>query len=397
METTKTSTRENSLIWFGAAASIAEIMTGSLIAPLGFTKGLTAILLGHLIGCVLLYLAGKIGGETGLSAMNTVKRSFGTRGSSLFAVLNVLQLVGWTSIMIWSGSEAAATVTGTTTFWSIAIGTLIVLWIVIGITNLGRLNTIIMALLFGLTAVLFVIILKNGTPRNVSGDMSFGIAVELSAAMPLSWLPLISDYTRYAAKPKLASLASSVTYFLTSCWMYVIGMTAALLTGEFAIGRIMMTAGLGLAGIFIIVSSTVTTTFMDAYSAGASAASIFTGWHEKAIAVGTTIIGVLLAILNRMNNLESFLYLIGSVFAPMIAIQITDYYLLRKQTESAFDFINLSIWLIGFIIYRIIMRLYTPVGVTLPAMFVTIAITLIVALIRKKLHYNNRLSESFEK
>lgn len=52
--------------------------------------------------------------------------------------------------------------------------------------------------------------------------MSFGAAVELSVAMPLSWLPLISDYTREAEKPLAATAASAVVYGLVSVWMYVI-------------------------------------------------------------------------------------------------------------------------------------------------------------------------------
>ena len=47
----RTSLWENGLIWFGAGVSIAEILTGTYLAPLGFGKGLMAIILGHLIGC----------------------------------------------------------------------------------------------------------------------------------------------------------------------------------------------------------------------------------------------------------------------------------------------------------------------------------------------------------
>ena len=97
----RTSVFENSLIWFGAAVSIAEILTGTYLAPLGFQKGLAAILLGHIIGCILLFLAGVIGGQTRKSSMETVKMSFGQKGSLLFSVLNVMQLVGWTAIMIY--------------------------------------------------------------------------------------------------------------------------------------------------------------------------------------------------------------------------------------------------------------------------------------------------------
>ena len=86
MEEKKTSIYENGLVWFGAGVSIAEILTGMALAPLGMKKGILAILLGHVIGCVLLFLAGVIGGRTGRSSMETVKLSFGKWGSVFFAI-----------------------------------------------------------------------------------------------------------------------------------------------------------------------------------------------------------------------------------------------------------------------------------------------------------------------
>ena len=74
----RTSLFENGLIWFGAGVSIAEILTGTYFAALGFGRGLAAILVGHVIGCIMLFLAGVIGGKTRKSAMETVKDSFGS-------------------------------------------------------------------------------------------------------------------------------------------------------------------------------------------------------------------------------------------------------------------------------------------------------------------------------
>ena len=107
MEKKGTSVFSNSLIWFGAGVSIAEILTGTYFAPLGFGKAMAAILLGHLIGGLMMFAAGMIGGREKKSAMETVKMSFGSKGSLLFAALNVLQLVGWTAIMIYDGALAA--------------------------------------------------------------------------------------------------------------------------------------------------------------------------------------------------------------------------------------------------------------------------------------------------
>lgn len=378
----KTSLWNNGLIWFGAGVSIAEILTGTYFSTLGFKRGLSAIIIGHLIGCVLLFLAGVIGGKTRKSSMETVKVSFGSKGGLLFAILNVLQLVGWTAIMIYDGALAADGVLPIGSwFWCLVIGALIILWIFVGITNLGKINTIAMAALFILTIILCKVIFFSGNTMTgiIDDSLSFGAAVELAVAMPLSWLPLISDYTREAKEPVKATAVSAVVYGVVSCWMYVIGMGASLFTGESDIAQILLKAGLGVIGLLIVVFSTVTTTFLDAYSAGISSESIHSKLKGKQIAIIVTVVGVVGAIVFPMDDITDFLYLIGSVFAPMIAIQIADYFLLkRNRAEVGFDWRNLSIWVVGFILYRILMRVDLPLGSTLADMLLTILLCVIV-------------------
>ncbi len=383
MKEKRTSIFENGLIWFGAGVSLAEILTGTAFAPLGFQKGILAIIIGHIIGCTMLFLAGVIGGKTRRSAMETVKMSFGQNGGVFFSFLNVLQLVGWTAIMIYDGALAADGVLNTGRWvWCLVIGALIIVWILVGITNLGKVNTIAMAALFILTLVLCKVIFFSGAAGNVdtSEAMSFGAAVELAVAMPLSWLPLISDYTREAEEPVKATAVSAVVYGIISCWMYVIGMGAAIYTGEYDIAQIMVKAGLGIAGLLIIVFSTVTTTFLDAYSAGISAESVFSKLNGKYAAVAVTVIGTVGAIVYPMDNITDFLYLIGSVFAPMIAIQIADFFILKRadSLSDTIDVTNIVIWIVGFVLYRYLMGVDIPVGNTLPDMAVTIVICVII-------------------
>ena len=387
MEEKRTSVFENGLIWFGAAVSIAEILTGTYFAPLGVAKGLLAILIGHVIGCTMLFFAGLIGGKTHKSAMETAKMSFGSKGALLFSVLNILQLVGWTAIMIYDGALAVNGIFAVGNWvWCIVIGGLIVLWILIGIQNLGKINTVAMGALFVLTIILSFVIFSKGNAWNIGGEgMTFGVAVELSVAMPLSWLPLISDYTREAKKPVKATAVSAVTYGAVSCWMYIIGMGAAIFTGESDIAQIMVKAGLGIAGLLIIVFSTVTTTFLDAYSAGVSSESLSGKINGKLIAVAVTVIGTFGAIFLPLADITDFLYFIGSVFAPMIAIQIADFFILKQNTEtSAFSIRNLMIWFVGFVVYRLLMRVDIIVGNTLPDMLITIALCVAVSKMRRK-------------
>ena len=377
----KTSVFENSLIWFGAAVSIAEILTGTYFASLGFLKGLLAIVLGHLVGCILLFLAGMIGAKTQKSAMDTVKISFGTKGGIFFAILNILQLFGWTGIMIYDGASATQGILPIGHFiWCMVIGGLILVWILIGVKNLGKLNAIAMSTLFLMTIILSFIIFKGGIEFDkVDNGMSFGAAMELSIAMPLSWLPLISDYTKEAKEPVKATAASSIVYGFVSIWMYIIGMSAALFTMESDIAKILLKAGLGIMGLFIVVLSTVTTTFLDVYSAGVSTESIFSKIKSKWVAVAVTVIGTLGAIVLPMDDITGFLYLIGSVFAPMIAIQIADFFILKiSNDKKLFSIKNIIIWVTGFIIYRILMKFDTPIGSTIPSMLITIFVSVTV-------------------
>lgn len=385
MENKKTSVFNNALIWFGAGVSVAEILTGTYYAPLGFAKGTAAILIGHLIGCALLFAAGYIGGRSGKSSMETSKISFGEFGGRFFALLNVLQLVGWTGIMIYDGALAANGIFEIGSWlWAVIIGGLIIVWILIGITNLGKINTVTMSLLFILTLVLCKVIFfgKGGVSlsQEMEDAMSFGAAIELAVAMPLSWLPLISDYTKDAEKPFRATLASASIYGVVSCWMYIIGMGAAIFTGESDIAQIMVKAGLGIAGLVILILSTVTTTFLDAFSAGLSAQTVSGKLNGKWAAVVVALLGTIGAICFNMENITDFLYLIGSVFAPMIAILTADFFVTKADySDKKVSVSRILIWAAGFALYRILMGFDLITGNTLPDMAATFAATILVS------------------
>ena len=379
METNqKTSSTSQALLWFGAAVSISEIVTGALIAPLGLKLGLLAIFVGHVIGFFLLYFTGLIGAKSGLSAIESTRISFGKYGSYLFSVLNVLQLLGWTAVMIANGAAALAAVTGQSFgfggqwLWCVVIGALIALWIVIGIKNLTVVNIVAVGGLFVLSVILGWIVFRGqaGAPAMAEG-ISFGAAVELSVVMPLSWIPLISDYTRHVRRPQAGTLASAGGYFIGGCLMYSIGLGAAIYAGTSDIAQVLIKAGLSVAALLIVALSTVTTTFLDAYSAGVSAGNLSKKINEKYAALVVCGLGVLLAVFVPMSRYETFLSLIGSVFAPLFAILLTDYFVLRHHEVDVKRLCHvpyLVLWVVGVIGYHLLNQIATPVGITLPVM-----------------------------
>ena len=145
--------------------------------------------------------------KTGLSAAESVRISFGKYGSFGFSWINILQLLGWTAIMIINGAKAFDGITNhlwgyqNEKLWCMVIGLLICIWVVISIKNLSKLNTVVMTVLFIFTIILGFTVFKNTSGVIVMEEtINFGTAVELNVAMSLSWLPLISDYTRKLEK-----------------------------------------------------------------------------------------------------------------------------------------------------------------------------------------------------
>lgn len=403
MEENKTSVLSNGLIWFGAGVSMSEILTGTYFAPLGIKTGLFAILIGHIIGGILLFLAGYLGAKTRNNAMETVAVSFGRKGNLPFSVLNILQLAGWLAILNYDGALAANGIFSVGAgVWCAVIGVLLLLWILVGLKRLEKINMVAMTALFLMTLVLCFVIVTRGNfgtlfnGSSVNKDvLTFGAAIELSAAMPLSWIPVISDYTSNSTKPVKATVVSTIVYCLVSCWMYLIGMSAAIGMGTSDIAQISLRAGLGVVGLLIILFSTVTTNFLAAHSAGVSGEVIGESFSKhingKYLSVLVVLLGTIAAILYPMDNIEDFLYLINSVFAPMIAVMIADFFFNKKRSVTKeWDWTNLIVWLIGLSLYRALMHVDIVIGYTLPDIVITAVLCVIVHRILPK----NRLDKA---
>lgn len=383
---------------------MSEILTGTYFAPLRMKTGLLAILIGHVIGCILLFLAGYLGAKTNNNAMETVAVSFGRKGNLPFSILNILQLAGWLAILNYDGALAANGIfSAGAGVWCAIIGVLLLVWVLVGLKRLEKINMVAMTALFLMTVALcFVIVTKGNAGAflnggSVSGEtLSFGAAIELAASMPLSWIPVISDYTSNSTKPVKATTVSTIVYGLVSCWMYIIGMSAAIGMGTSDIAQISLRAGLGVVGLLIIVFSTVTTNFLAAHSAGVSGEVVGESFSKKIngkyISVVVVIVGTIAAILYPMDNIEEFLYLINSVFAPMIAVMIADFFFNKKRRAvKEWDWANLAVWLIGLILYRALMHVDIIIGYTLPDIVITAVLCMVVHRILPQNHLDKAI------
>lgn len=366
-------------LWFGASVSVAEILTGGYLADLGVSKGMWAIILGHLVGTSLLVIAGVIGFMERLPSIMSTRISFGKQGSYLISIINILQLIGWTAIMIIEGGRAINVVTSS--LWnfdniaaqSVLMGLLIGIWVISGFQGFKKLNMAAVSLLLILTIVLTVVICRQAPDlSNIKNTGFFGTGFELSIIMPLSWFPLIADYTSMSESKKGAWIAPFAGYFTGSCWMYAIGMFGGIYSGSPDPTGMMLAANLGLIALMIIGLSTVTTTFLDVHSAAISLLNIFPKIKRGLAGAVFALLGTLLAIFFPIEQYTSFLYILGSVFSPLISILLTDYFILKTDSRNKkADPVAAASLAAGIIFYYLIKPVQLITGPTLATILFT--------------------------
>lgn len=389
----------NGIIWFGVAISVSEIEAGIEIGAASAPGSLwLPLILGHVLGGVLLFFVGLIGARVRLNAMETTSSTFGKYGSKFFAALNVFQLLAWVAVLNAQGASALAGLSLPISFplTCVVLAVLIAIWVFVGLRRSATVTTVVMAALAILLAVLTVKLFGIGA----SGALATGAATsaallgfwnifEISIAMPISWLPVISDYTKDVENPVKATAVSAAAYTFASLWMYILGIEIAGIGANNNIAQAILLAGLGIPGIIIVVLSTVTTNFLAANSAGESSKAIYGKINPKVAGVVVSLLSAALAISGIMEHYISFLYLIASVFAPMAAVLLVSFYFAKAGENRAeslgFWLWNLFAWFAGFSVYQVAERLDSvPLGPTLLAVIVSAALASARVLIRKK-------------
>lgn len=379
----------NSIIWFGVAISVSEIIAGIQIGSAAPIDSIwVPLILGHVIGGLLLFAVGLIGARVRLNAMESIKSTFGNYGSKFFAALNVMQLVAWVAVLNAQGTTALLGLNLPISFpiISFILAGLVAVWVYIGLQRSSKITTVVMITLTILLVVLSFKLfgMKTNQPAIISSQLlSFWNIFEISIAMPVSWLPVISDYTKDVEKPVKASALSALAYTLASLWMYFIGVEIVGV-GTTDVSQAILMSGLGVIGVIILVLSTVTTNFLATNSAGESSKAIFNKLDPKITGVVVSILSAIIAISGIMDHYIDFLYLITSVFGPMAAVLLVSFYLGKHENDKKTWVWNLFAWFVGFIVYQVTVNLDSIfLGPTLLAVIVSAALTYLWILVNK--------------
>lgn len=347
-------TWDSFILWADLGISFLVMVVGMFLVPgLGFFQALLAILAGAVIGNVLLGLAATIGSDTGVPTMVLLRGPLGVRGSYAPTVLNVIQLIGWAAlevIVMAQATDALATqflgLPPLYHVWVLAFTALtlgMALWGPVRVTKQWLEKFAVWAVLLStvwITVALFTTpgvwskLLQPGT-----GELSFWAGVDLVVALPISWFPLVADYSRFARSRNAAFWGTGLGYFVPQVWFYSLGAALVLVRGVAAdnnapIAPLLaaiagMTAG-WLALLVLLVDET-DEGFANVYSTALSVQNLFPRLSHRALVVGISGIVLVIAWLVPLAQYESFLLLIGSAFVPLLGVAAADYFVVRRR------------------------------------------------------------------
>ncbi len=381
-------------LWFSLGIGLMVLQTGALLAPgLGLAFGLLAIALGTAVGVLLLAAVGVIGSDTGLASMAAIKLSLGNQGASLPALLNLLQLIGWGSFEIIVMRDAASLL-ATRAFgeeslwtqpllWTLLFGALVTLLAVTGPLTFVRqvLRKWGIWLLLGacvwLTWNLFAKAdLATLWAQRGDGTLPFALGFDIAIAMPLSWLPLIADYSRFGKRAGSVFGGTAVGFFIGNVWLMGLGVAYTLAfapSGEAnALLLALAGAGLGIPLLLILLDESENA-FADVHSAAVSSGT-FVRVKVEHLALAIGVICTVIACVAPLAQYQNFLLLIGSVFAPLFGVVLVDHFILRRRASAvmqhALRWSALAAWAGGVATYHLLANFYPELGATLPALIV---------------------------
>jgi len=350
----------------GFTGAIFVLQPGGAGTPeLSMAAALTAIVVGTVLGTLPVALAGLPGTRTGAPAMVLLRGLFGARLSYLPTVLNILQCVGWGVFELVTIATAAHTVAPALPKWAYVL----IAGAATALLTIRPLGAIRVLRKYATGAVVIVMIyllvqlLRHPLPGFTHGTWSgYWAATDTVVAVAISWAPLVADYTRHSRSQQAAFTGVLAGYSVTQVLCYVIGLLALVTVAHGNPDQIygaFIALPLGALGFAILAARELDQAFADLYSTAISVQNLRPLWDRRILAVTITGLTTAGALWLNIADYENFLTLIGSVFVPMSAVLIADYFVVSRGRWDL-SAASRSRWLMllpgaaGFVTYQLI-------------------------------------------
>jgi putative hydroxymethylpyrimidine transporter CytX len=337
------------VLWADLGVGLLVLLAGSLLAPgLGFLPACAAIILGTLAGTLLLALAGTVGSDHGIPSMVTLRPSFGIRGSYLPSLVNAIQLVGWAAFELNIMGRASEEITapfvgqGSYPLWVLLWGALVVAMALGGPLVVIRQwleKAGIWIVLGTVSWIAFWVVTHQDVAAAVArpgdGSLTFAQGVDLVVAMPVSWLPLVADYNRFARRSSSAFWGTFLGFAMANAAFYALGALLVLVLPTGDLISAILSVAFGAAGLALLLGDETDNAFADVYSTAISLKNVVPAWPTSWLVVGAGASALVIALTVDLTRYQGFLYLIGSLFTPLFGVLFADYFLLRRRKYDA--------------------------------------------------------------
>jgi NCS1 family nucleobase:cation symporter-1 len=365
------------VLWGNLGVSLLVLVIGALLVPaLSLRDALLAILVGGVIGNAMVGAAGMIGADARVPSMVLLRAPLGRRGSYIPTAINALQCLGWATfeliIIAAAASALSAELFGIQAkpAWTIAFGLLAAALALLG--PIGFVRRILRR--FGVWIVLASLVYLTWWALReadvgalwdapAAGGSTFWLGVDLVIAITVSWVPLVSDYTRFARDRTSAFWGAGVGYFLGGTWMLGLGVFIVLTRGISDPAEIpAAVAAAGLAAALALLAVTIDETdeaFANVYSTAVSLQNVVPAVSQRVLVAIVAALATIGALVVELRNYESFLLLLGSFFVPLFGVLLADWLVSGARYARTQIFAGpawrpelIAAWLIGFLLYH---------------------------------------------
>ncbi len=392
--------RDHAALWLSLGVGLLVMQIGAYLVPaLGAKAALAVIVFGSILGAGLLAWTAKIGCDSGLSSSGLMHATYGSSFARLPVLLNIVQLIGWTTfelVVMRDGTVAIARQSGSFAgaMWPL-LATLLWGGVLLALLS-GSMVKLVRKFIgrYGLPLVIASLVwlswqfLSKANEMGLSeiwnrpgqGGMSTLSALDLVIAMPVSWLPLVADFSRHGRDGNSSLRGTWLGYAIANIWCYVLGVLVALTTPNTELVTALLLAQGGLLALGLILIDEVDNAYGDLYSGSVAGHSLKPRWSLRRWGMALAVLCTALALVLPMHSLEPFLLMLSSVFVPLYGVilarlagqsGIVSLVSARKVNPSA-----VAIWLAGVACYHLCAQLAPSWGAALP----TLALTFVLAL-----------------
>jgi NCS1 family nucleobase:cation symporter-1 len=349
--------RAHTVLAASISASLLAFLPGAYLVPaLSLPEALMVAIVGALGGAALLGAVAGAAARTGQGSVGLLASTLGVRLGVAIAGLLFARHVIWTAFLLAFAANVAEHVPGLAggrVVWGLVIAALAVglalLPAPVFVSRwLGWFAFWVGLLIIAL--ITLVSVFSYGVPvlhdaDGLGGWPNVGQGIDIVAALPLLWLPVIADYTRRSRAPADAAAGVFAGAGALPAWYVIVGLLWVFTVNTRDVAGFMSALPLGLGGIVVVLALEADGGAANLHAASMAGGRLGYRWFRPAALVAAAAAALVFSY-SDMFQAEDFLQMLSTVFVPLFAVV-----LVRVLVPTTLPPLSWTAWIVGVLIY----------------------------------------------